>query len=61
MDAGTEQPVQSTQILSLIELSEKCEQEFHYECNLAPLSDNGVDYAFWEDRHGDKNTYFTGG
>ena len=49
-----------TQIESLIQLSDFCDQEIHYDCTLAPLSDDGVDFAFWEDRHGNKNNYFTG-
>ena len=49
-----------TQIESLIQLSDICEQEFSYDCTLAPLTAEDVDFAFWEDRHGDKNNYFTG-
>ena len=49
-----------TQIESLIQLSESCDQEFHYDCTLAPLTSEDVDYAFWEDRHGNTNEYFTG-
>ena len=49
-----------TQIESLIQLSDICEQEIHYDCTLAPLTDEDVDFAFWEDRHGNKNNYFTG-
>ena len=49
-----------TQIESLIQLSDICEQEIHYDCTLAPLTAEDVDFAFWEDRHGNKNNYFTG-
>ena len=49
-----------TQIESLIQLSDVCDQEFHYDCTLAPLNDEDVDFAYWEDRHGNKNNYFTG-
>ena len=49
-----------TQIESLIQLSDICEQEFSYDCTLAPLRAENVDFAYWEDRHGDKNDYWTG-
>ena len=49
-----------SQIVALIELSEYCSQSFHYECMLAPLEKEGKDFAFWEDRNGDINNYFTG-
>ena len=48
------------QIVSLIELAAYCEQEIQYDCTLAPLTDEGVDYAFWEDRQGETNVYYTG-
>ena len=48
------------QIVSLIELAAYCEQEIRYDCTLAPLTDEGVDYAFWEDRQGETNVYYTG-
>ena len=57
-ESNTEVPYQ--QIVSLIELSEHCEQSFQYDCTLAPLEAEGIDYAFWMDRHGLNNTYFTG-
>jgi len=59
-DGQTEESINIGQIESLIELSEYCEQTIHYDCTLAPFHDSGVDYVFWEDRHGGKNTYFTG-
>ena len=40
------------QIESLIELSKSCSQEFRYDCFLAPLQDEGVNYASWIDRNG---------
>ena len=49
-----------TQIQSLIQLSDVCDQEFHYDCTLAPLNAEDVDFAYWEDRYGNKNNYFTG-
>jgi len=57
-DSGAEVPL--SQIVSLIELSEYCEQSFDYDCNLAPLRNQDIDFAFWEDRHGETNNYFTG-
>ena len=36
-------PVPMTQIESLIQLSDMCDQEFHYDCTLAPLRDEDVD------------------
>ena len=60
IDGQTNASLPTSQIQSLIELSEYCEQSFYYECTLAPLTDENVDYAFWEDRHGGINNYFTG-
>ena len=53
-------PISLSHIISLIELAEYCTQEITYDCTLAPLNDNDVDNAFWEDRHGEANIYFTG-
>ena len=53
-------PIPMSQIESLIQLSEYCEQDIQYDCTLAPLTVEGVDMAFWEDRTGQKNNYFTG-
>ena len=64
VDGQTNTKLPISQIQSLIELSEYCEQTFYYECTLAPLTvshtDEDIDYAFWEDRHGNINNYFTG-
>ena len=64
VDGQTNTQLPISQIQSLIELSEYCEQTFYYECTLAPLTvshtDEDIDYAFWEDRHGNINNYFTG-
>ena len=60
MDGGNRVSIPMSQIESLIQLSEFCDQEFQYDCTLAPLTDEGVDYAFWEDRNGGLNNYFTG-
>ena len=59
-DGESRVPVPMTQIESLIQLSDICDQEIHYDCTLAPLTAEDVDFAFWEDRHGNKNNYFTG-
>ena len=49
------------QIVSLIQLSERCEQSFQYDCLLAPLRGlHDVDLAYWEDRNNEINNYFTG-
>ena len=48
------------QIVSLIELAAYCDQEIQYDCTLAPLTAEDVDYAFWEDRQGEVNVYYTG-
>ena len=60
IDGEPDNEVHYQQIVSLIELSEHCEQSFQYDCTLAPLEAEGIDYAFWMDRHGLNNTYFTG-
>merc|ERR1711970_849611 len=49
-----------SQIQALIELSDVCEQEFYYSCFIVPLRDGDVDYAYWEDRNGEKQVYWTG-
>ena len=44
------------QIVSLIQLSERCEQSFQYDCLLAPLRGlHDVDLAYWEDRNNEIN------
>jgi len=56
----THEDVSMYQIVSLIELAAYCEQEIQYDCTLAPLTAEDVDYAFWEDRQGETNVYYTG-
>ena len=56
----TQAEVSMYQIVSLIELAAYCEQEIHYDCTLAPLTAEDVDYGFWEDRQGESNFYYTG-
>ena len=60
INGATNEPIPLSQIDALIQLSEFCHQEFYYECTLAPLRDEDVDFAFWTDRHGEENVYFTG-
>ena len=38
-------PIPLPQIEALISLSARCEQSFYYECTLAPLRDEGLDYG----------------
>ena len=59
-DGDTVVPIPMSQIESLIQLSEFCDQEFQYDCTLAPLTNEDIDFAFWEDRAGGMNNYFTG-
>ena len=59
-DGDTNVPVPMSQIESLIQLSEFCDQEFQYDCTLAPLTTEDIDFAYWEDIAGGKNNYFTG-
>ena len=49
-----------SQIQSLIQLSEKCEQEISFGCFLAPLSYEGTNYGWWEDRTGFERYFFSG-
>merc|ERR1711934_1064177 len=56
----TQEGVSMYQIVSLIQLAAYCEQEIRYDCTLAPLTDEDVNYAFWEDRQGETNVYYTG-
>lgn len=60
IDGATTDEVPLSQIVSLIQLSEYCDQGFYYQCTLAPLQDEDIDFAFWTDRHGEQNIYFTG-
>jgi len=60
INGATNEPIPFSQIDSLIQISDYCVQEFYYECTLAPLRAEELDYAFWTDRHGGKNVYFTG-
>ena len=57
-DDGKE--ISISQLEALIELSSDCAQSFYYECTLAPLRTENIDYAYWIGRNGDKNVYFTG-
>jgi len=52
--------IETSQLQALVELSSNCEQTFYYECTLAPLRNQDVDYAYWIGLDGKTNTYFTG-
>ena len=52
--------VSLNQLEALIALSATCEQAFFYSCTLAPLRDDGLDYAYWTGRDGEEKFYFTG-
>ena len=39
--------IETSQLQALVELSSNCEQTFYYECTLAPLRNQDVDYAYW--------------
>ena len=60
LDGESRIPIPMSQIESLIQLSESCVQDIQYDCTLAPLALDGIDFAFWEDRTGEINNYFTG-
>ena len=55
-----ERIIETSQLKALIDLSLECKQSFYYECTLAPLRTEDVDYAYWVGRDGKKNVYFTG-
>jgi len=59
-NGNTKEEVALSQIVSLIDLSEYCEQSIKYTCFLAPLFDDDVYYVTWDDRNGESNSYFTG-
>ena len=60
LDGESRIPIPMSQIESLIQLSKSCVQDIQYDCTLAPLALDGIDFAFWEDRTGEINNYFTG-
>ena len=62
LNGDNNETIPMSQIETLIKLSstQSCIQTFNYDCNLAPLANEHVDLAYWEDRHGEINTYFTG-
>ena len=60
LDGDSRIPIPMSQIESLIQLSKSCVQDIQYDCTLAPLALDGIDFAFWEDRTGEINNYFTG-
>jgi len=60
VNGQSQEELDLSQIVSLIELSDYCEQKIDYNCFLAPLFDSDINYGFWEDRHQHQNIYFTG-
>ena len=48
------------QLKSLIELSDSCSQSIRFDCLMAPLNDDGVNYGAWINRDGRKEIYFDG-
>ena len=57
INGETSEPVPSTQIEALLQLSKTCVQAFQYDCMLAPLSDTNTDFAWWTNRHGERNMF----
>ena len=49
-----------SQIVSLIQISESCQQSFTFDCTMAPFTKEDIDFSFWEDRNGGINNYYTG-
>ena len=52
--------IEFSQLEALTELSSECQQSFYYECTLAPLRFEDIDFAYWTGRNGQKNVFFTG-
>ena len=48
------------QIQALIQLSENCQQTVRYDCLMAPLMDDGINFGFWNDQQGDPQYYWEG-
>ena len=48
------------QMQALIQLSENCEQTIRYDCLLAPLNDDNLNYGYWNDKQGDPQYYWDG-
>ncbi|XP_057369391.1 uncharacterized protein LOC130690394 [Daphnia carinata] len=48
------------QIKALIELSAQCHQSIVYECHYAPFEFNNVPFAWWSDRNGNPQYFWTG-
>jgi hypothetical protein len=52
--------IEFSQLEALTELSSECQQSFYYECTLAPLRFEDIDFAYWTGRNGQNNVFFTG-
>ena len=48
------------QIESLIQLSSTCTQDIQFNCFLAPLSENGINFGFWTDKYYQPQIFFEG-
>ena len=46
--------------MALIQQSSHCRQLIEYECFSAPLEFNGVQYSWWNDRHGHPQYFWSG-
>ena len=60
MTKNEKKEVPLSQIVSLIQISESCQQSFTFDCTMAPFTKEDIDFSFWEDRNGGINNYFTG-
>jgi len=60
MTKNEKKEVPLSQIVSLIQISESCQQSFTFDCTMAPFTKEDIDFSFWEDRNGGINNYYTG-
>ncbi|XP_046632837.1 uncharacterized protein LOC124312378 [Daphnia pulicaria] len=50
----------SRQMAALAELSVQCSQSIKYDCISSPLERNGISYAWWNDRNGNPQYFWSG-
>ena len=50
-----------SQIIAIINASERCEQYLKYHCHASFINRFGTQYAWWESRDGTKMDYWAGG
>ncbi|XP_045033516.1 uncharacterized protein LOC116928447 [Daphnia magna] len=48
------------QMAALAELSSECSQSIKYDCVSSPLERNGISYAWWNDRNGNPQYFWSG-